>query len=246
MAIFNSYVSSPEGISHKVSTKSLSSNQRGRLVASCNWWLKTSCSFSPPESPPLIGAASECLPMISLIQTSLRKSPGSGMPFSKKRLAIEGPQCLRLPCKSARHNYVSVCTRTHPSWNSVSSQDPCIFFSEGCLGSTRKFPKSHGTHCEKKHSPDTVNPKYLSVVEPKERELRGHKLQKTAPCLKREESRFQLCIYVHITPQALHLQTFWIYLGFNAWSFWTMIHWCVIFAALMISTVMFDWFISAG
>ena len=82
-------------------------NQCGWLVASCNWWLKTSCSFSPPESPHVPSAdwSSECLPMISLIQTSLRKSPGSGMPFSKKRLAIEGPQCLRLPCKSARHKY---------------------------------------------------------------------------------------------------------------------------------------------
>jgi hypothetical protein len=55
-------------------------------------------------------------------------------------------------------------------------------------------------HIVKKPSPDTVNPKYLSVVVPKEWEPRGHKLQKTAPCLKKEESRFQLCIYGHHPP----------------------------------------------
>ena len=108
-------------------------------------------------------------------------------------------------------------------------------------------------HIVKKPSPNTLNPKYLSFVMPKEWEPRGHKLQKTAPCLKKEESRLQLCIYVHITPQDLHLQTFWIYSGFNAWSFWKMIHWCVIFAALMISTqychvwlVYFCWVTTTG
>lgn len=79
------------------------------------------------------------------------------------------------------------------------ARTPVSFFQRGALGVQENFQRVMA-HIVKKPSPDTVNPKYLSVVVPKEWEPRGHKLQKTAPCLKKEESRFQLCIYGHHPP----------------------------------------------
>ena len=89
---------------HKVSTKRKSISAGDLLQVAIGKWRRAARSLhlSPLRWSEKLVNVSQYL--ISLIQNSLRKAPGSGMPLSKKRLAIEGPQCLRLPCKGARHS----------------------------------------------------------------------------------------------------------------------------------------------
>ena len=91
--------------------------------------MKTSCSFSPPESPPLIGEASECLPILDFIDTELTEKGARLWNASlKKETGNRGPAMSSLALQGCQAQLtMKLFVRVHPSWNSVSNLDPVFF-----------------------------------------------------------------------------------------------------------------------